>query len=231
MSAQIHQSALKSDTVNSTVQQLLSLFLARNGVEGEDHTVFLEDDCCQAGKVSQWHLSSSPGSVQGAPSPPECTAPAQPSAQSPCALLLQPMCSKHHSVWGCEKLTHSSSPNSPVSPCLFPFHRENSHQAQQLWQPQPMDTMGVTKVLSTGAPALLSLHCHLISTTNFYFQGKKLNWQSKPFVKHKARNNTFSFKQFFTASSLQIFALSLQKIRKKFSVYSISECHNLQKNK
>lgn len=71
----------------------------------------------------------------------------------------------------------------------------------------------------------------LSRTNNFCFQGKKLNWQSKPFVKHTARNNTFSFKRFFTASSLQIFALSLQKIPKKFSVYSISESHNLQKNK
>lgn len=99
-------------------------------------------------------------------------------------------------------------------------------------QPSPAAAQLSTLMASYTTPDIRpSRMISLSRTYNFYFQGKKLNWQGKPFVKHKARNNTFSFKQFFTASSLQIFALSLQKIPKKFSVYSISECHNLQKNK
>lgn len=286
MSAKTHQCALESDTGDSAVQQLLSLFLARAllGWAGREGSQSVPGGS-QAGKVSQWYSQFLPwvsagGSIATSmyitshspypqtPCPALCSVPINHVLQAFSTLLSITVLHKCVGIW--KPKTHSSSPNSATSSCSFHFHRENSHQAQEMWQTQTMDTTGVTKVHSTVTPALLIHHYDLVSqqttkqsyhstviynhgflpttittpwiirpsrmislsrTNNFYFQGKKLNWQSKRFVKHKARNNTFSFKRFFTASSLQIFALSLQKIPKKFSVYSISESHNLQKNK
>lgn len=112
----------------------------------------------------------------------------------------------------------SCSADPPLSPGLL-----TDHKVIQPYHSTVIYTHSFLPTSLTSPDIRPSRGISLSRTNNFYFQGKKLNWQSKPFVKHKARKNTFSFKHFFTASSLQVFALSLQKIPKKFSVYSISE--------
>lgn len=141
-----------------------------------------------------------------------------------------------HKCLGIGKTKLTAHPQTPQSAPAHSIARENSHQAQETWQTQSMDTTGgdrgpqhcgscsadpsLSPGLLTNHKMIQPYHSTVIYThgflpttltspdirpsrmislsriSNFYFQGKKLNWQSKPFVKHKARNNTFSFKHF-----------------------------------
>lgn len=131
----------------------------KDGAEGEDHKVFLEGACSQAGKVSQWYSQfllwvSAGSSISTLMYNTSHT----PYPQTPCSalhsvpikymlqsstLLSITVLHKCSGIW--KTKTHSSSPNSPVSPCSFHFHRENSHQAQETWQTQATDTTGGDK--------------------------------------------------------------------------------------
>lgn len=216
MSAKTYQCALESDTGDSAVQQPLSLFLARAllGWAGRGGSQSVPGGS-QAGKVSQWYSQFLPwvsagGSIATSmyitshspypqtPCPALCSVPINHVLQAFSTLLSITVLHKCVGIW--KPKTHSSSPNYPTSSCSFHFHRENSHQAQEMWQTQTMDTTGVTKVHSTVTPALLIHHYDLVSqqttkqsyhSTVIYTHGFLPTTLTTPWL-IKAKQNDFS---------------------------------------
>lgn len=101
--------------------------------------------------------SPSPGSLQGAPSPPGCTTPAPALSTEPLLCFYKP---RAPSIPTPLSLTPQSAPAGSISTeKIHPKLRScGSHSP---WTPQ-----GVTKVHSPGAPALLSLQYHLVCSAN-----------------------------------------------------------------
>lgn len=159
MSAKRHQCALKSDTVNSTVQQLLSLFLARAllGWDGRGGS-----QSVPGGRL----FPSRKGVSVVLTVPPlglcrelhfHLNVPHQPQALPQTPALLQTMCSKHctllaitvlHKCLGIWKaLTHSSSPTPQSAPARSISTDKIHTKLRRCGRHRPWTPLGVTKVL------------------------------------------------------------------------------------
>lgn len=234
MSGKIHQHALKSDTVNSTVQQLLSPFLARAlprmGQKGRItkcswRVPVPKQERCLSGVFTvpplglrrELHLHLN---VQHQPHPLPtdpllCPALCSYKIHAP---VIPPFCPSQccTSVRGFEKLKPTAPPQTPQSAPAHSISTEKIHtKLRRRGRHRPWTPLGVTKVHSAVTPALLIHHddlgysanhkmiqpyhstvicthgflpttlttpdirprrmISLSRTSNFYFQGKKLN--------------------------------------------------------